>query len=336
DQLYLFEERPSEEWSRETHFGECEDIVGFDDVVEDLMDDYRNTVDQDFTARSRLFDMFLGDWDRHDDQWRWAKCDRKDGKGKIYRPIPRDRDQAFAKYDGALLSLAKLFTPTIRKLNVFSEDIGNLKWFNDNGKIFDRDFINRLTRERWIAISEELKSSLTDAVIEESIRQLSPDVFAKDGTELIATLKARRDQLPEFAAQYYDILAKTVTIRATRNADFIEIIENPGQVDIRVYDSNKAGEKNEVYYSRTFYKGETREIQIYGLAGHDRVDVRGAGSGGIKVFFIGGEDGDRVEVSETGRHGNLKFQDTETREEVMPDAQLTYHQVGDDKNTYER
>jgi hypothetical protein len=35
--------------------------------------------------------MLIGDWDRHYDQWRWAEYK----KGQvIYRPIPRDRDQA--------------------------------------------------------------------------------------------------------------------------------------------------------------------------------------------------------------------------------------------------
>jgi hypothetical protein len=37
--------------------------------------------------------MLIGDWDRHYDQWRWAEYKKKGQV--IYRPIPRDRDQAF-------------------------------------------------------------------------------------------------------------------------------------------------------------------------------------------------------------------------------------------------
>jgi hypothetical protein len=336
DQLFLFEERPSKEWSGAAHFGGCKDIVGFDDVVEETMDDYRNQVDQEFTVGTRLFDMFLGDFDRHDDQWRWAKCDRTDGKGHLYRPIPRDRDQAFAHYDGALLSAAKLFTPAIRKLSLFKGDISNMKWFNDNGKIFDRDFLNHVTRDQWIATAEDLKRTITDADIEKNIRLLAPEVFAQGGSDIIATLKERRDKLPEFAAEYYDILAKTVFIRGTNNADFIEIIENPDAVIVRIYDSNKDGERKELYFDRTLYKHETKEVQIYGLAGHDRVAVSGTGSGGIRVIFVGGEDEDVATISEGSGHGRIKIQDTENRDRVIGGTRLMYKQVGDDKNSYER
>ena len=37
--------------------------------------------------------MFIMDFDRHEDQWRWNTKDT--GKGKVYYPLPRDRDQAF-------------------------------------------------------------------------------------------------------------------------------------------------------------------------------------------------------------------------------------------------
>ena len=37
--------------------------------------------------------MFIMDFDRHEDQWRWATNDT--GEKKTYVAIPRDRDQAF-------------------------------------------------------------------------------------------------------------------------------------------------------------------------------------------------------------------------------------------------
>jgi hypothetical protein len=42
--------------------------------------------------KARLFDLMIGDWDRHRDQWRWAHIE--EGRGQ---PIPDDRDQAFAR-----------------------------------------------------------------------------------------------------------------------------------------------------------------------------------------------------------------------------------------------
>ncbi len=62
-------------------------------------------LDEASYIRARLFDMLIGDWDRHEDQWRWASF-KENGK-TIYRPIPRDRDQAFSiMADGALLNFA--------------------------------------------------------------------------------------------------------------------------------------------------------------------------------------------------------------------------------------
>ncbi len=56
---------------------------------------------QEAVLRARLLDMLIADWDRHFDQWRWATRDT--GQGKLYIPIPRDRDQAFFYSDGLIL-----------------------------------------------------------------------------------------------------------------------------------------------------------------------------------------------------------------------------------------
>jgi hypothetical protein len=50
-------------------------------------------VDENEYIKARLFDMLIGDWDRHYDQWRWAEYKKK--AIVIYKPIPRDRDRFF-------------------------------------------------------------------------------------------------------------------------------------------------------------------------------------------------------------------------------------------------
>jgi hypothetical protein len=44
--------------------------------------------------------MLIGDWDRHEDQWRWGEYRKMISYLQTYS---RDRDQAFSKYDGALV-----------------------------------------------------------------------------------------------------------------------------------------------------------------------------------------------------------------------------------------
>ena len=71
-------------------------------LIEDTPDDQ---VDARAFLTARLVDMFLGDWDRHRDQWRWARFG--DEQPRMWQPIPRDRDQAFVRYDGLLLTVAR-------------------------------------------------------------------------------------------------------------------------------------------------------------------------------------------------------------------------------------
>jgi hypothetical protein len=70
--LYLFEQRPDENWEEAANFGNSKNIISTEKLLEKLFDDNDNRVDQAAFVRSRLFDMFIGDWGRHEDQWRWA------------------------------------------------------------------------------------------------------------------------------------------------------------------------------------------------------------------------------------------------------------------------
>ena len=100
----LFEERPTDNEQGNPAFGNSKDIINSEKLFEKLYTDNEQRVDQRSFLKARLFDIWIGDWDRHQDQWVWASF--KDGDKTIYKPIPRDRDQAFAKLDGLLPSLA--------------------------------------------------------------------------------------------------------------------------------------------------------------------------------------------------------------------------------------
>src|ERR1700694_5577761 len=96
--LCLLEERPAGDG---TDAARAVQAVGTEKMYADIFSNHDHRVDQKAFVRARLFDMFLGDWGRRDEQWRWA---RLDSNGHIfYRPIPRDRDQAYARFDGLLM-----------------------------------------------------------------------------------------------------------------------------------------------------------------------------------------------------------------------------------------
>ena len=102
DELYMIEERAADGHGDKASFGFSNDVISTDDMLKKLHKNEDHILDETAYIRARLFDMLIGDWDRHEDQWRWATFKEK-GK-TIYRPIPRDRDQAFSiMADGSLL-----------------------------------------------------------------------------------------------------------------------------------------------------------------------------------------------------------------------------------------
>ena len=54
--------------------------------------------------RARLLDILLNDWDRHRQQWRWARIPGE----RLLQPIPEDRDQVFTDYEGLGLDIARM------------------------------------------------------------------------------------------------------------------------------------------------------------------------------------------------------------------------------------
>ena len=293
NKLYLLEERPDENWEEAPHLANSKQIISTDNVLEKILSDNDNLIDQRAFVRARLFDMFIGDWSRREDQWRWAMV--KDGKQKIYEPIPRDRDQAYSKFDGVLLKgLMKL--AGINYLQNFSKNIKDIKRFNYPARNLDRKFANEVSQEEWIAIAKDLQSRLTDNVIENAMRNLPPEVFPISGEVIIAKLKSRRDHLVDFATKYYNFLAKKVDVVGSDKNEYFQVNRlEDGSAEVKVFKINTEKEiEPEPVFSKTFKRGETKEVRLFGLKGNDVFKIYGHSSGGIKVRVIGGADEDSI------------------------------------------
>jgi hypothetical protein len=65
-------------------------------------------------TKARLFDMLIGTGT--DIMTNGVGLNTKK-RVKLFRPIPRDRDQAFSKFDGALLSIL-MTIPTLRHMQL--------------------------------------------------------------------------------------------------------------------------------------------------------------------------------------------------------------------------
>ena len=307
--LYLFEQRADGDWKEAENFGNSAEIVSTEKMFEKVFEESDHRIDQAAFLRARLFDIFVGDWGRHEDQWRWATF--KEGGQTIYKPIPRDRDQVYTKYDGFLLSLL-LGAAGIGHLQTFDYKIKDIARYNFSARNLDRQAINETTREQWISTAKELQQLLTDDVIETAVKKLPPEIFPISGNEIIAKLKSRRNLLEKFANDYYNILANEVEIVGTKNKELFEVKRiNDNETIVNVYDLTKEGEaKKEPFYSRKFSAQETKEVRVYGLENNDEYVITGDVIEGIPVRIIGGPAKDVYtdSVTPTGKR-NVKIYD---------------------------
>ena len=292
---HLYEERPAKNWEDSYFFGNSSKIIGTNDLILKLRQHEKNKVDQEWVLKSRIFDLFIHDWDRHDDQWRWAKFDV--GEDNIYQPIPRDRDQVFYKFKGALPSVVAVFV--MRKFKSFKKDLKDVPGQSFNAAAFDRYFLNEMTAEDFEKTAQWMQTQLTDSVIENAFNSWPDEIWQLDAPEIIEKLKSRRDNLETIAMKLYDFRAKQTDIRGTDRKDYFSITRlEKGKTHVQVYHlkdvDNGEIEKGELFYDRIFTKKETKEISIYGLMGGDLFEVKGKSKKGSLIRIIGGEGKDVV------------------------------------------
>ena len=290
-QLMMFELRPDDDMSAFENFGRSEKVVSADKFYEEITEDNDNRPDVEAFVRARLFDMLLSDWDRHRLQWRWAEFEDPDGKGSIYKPIPRDRDWAFNRFNGLLPSIMRIGIDP--KFQEFDYDFGYIKGLTRNGLWQDRRLTAQVEKQTWLRIAEDLKSRITDDVIEEAILDWPQPIIDYHGDEVVAKLKARRDILPQAAAEYYYVLAKYIDFVGTHKHERFEVTRiDENETRLVVLKTSKKGEVRDTLYTRTFFYNETNEIRLFGMDGNDEFIISGFASTGIRIRAIGGEGED--------------------------------------------
>lgn len=302
--LGLVEERPTD------GFGGSKDVKGSDDFRKLIEEEPRNRVDARAFLTARLMDMYVGDWDRHWDQWRWARFDS--AGVRWWKPIPRDRDNAFNDNHGLIPSLGRSATPILVR---FGPRFDAVMRYHALPAELDRLLLSALPREVWDSTAQVLRARLTDAVIDAAVRRMPAEYMALRGEELAAALKSRRDQLPQVAAEFYRIVAREVDVHTTDAREDVDVQRlADGSVDVTVHakDEGDAGP----YFHRVFRPGETREVRLYLQGGDDHAAVRGAGDG-ILVRVIGGAGDDEL-ADQAADHGRTVFYDDRGHNRIDP------------------
>lgn len=160
------------------------------------------TLDQNALIRARLFDLLIGDWDRHAKQLGWA-VQEKEGKFTAI-PVPTDRDNAFFNLGGVIPSLVAndMVHP---KVQTFEKDIDFLPGLVTE---FDEYFLRGGSLEQFKHEAKRLKELMTNSKIESSFKIWPKSIDSIKGPEIREKIMARRENLEVTAEKFYGILQR--------------------------------------------------------------------------------------------------------------------------------
>lgn len=313
DELYMIEERAADGHGDKASFGFSNELISTDDLLKKIHKNEDHILDEAAYVRARLFDMAIGDWDRHEDQWRWATF-KEEGK-TVYRPVPRDRDQVYSiMSDGSLLSFATSVIPALRLMKSYEEELKSPKWFNLEPFPLDVALITQSDRSVWNAEVQHIVENLTDAVIDEAFTHFPEEVRDNTVNDIKRKLKGRLRNLQQISDAYYNHINKFAVIKGTHKDDWFELTRLPnGHTKVKGYRIKK-GEKGDVFHDRTYSRSETKEIWIYGLDDDDVFKVSGSGDNLIMVRLIGGQNKDTYTI-ENGKR--VKMYDLRSKNSVF-------------------
>ncbi|KAF2332579.1 metallophosphoesterase [Flavobacterium daemonense] len=293
DELYMVEERPADNHLDGKNFGHPTDIISTDDMMKNLHKDEKYSVDEKEYIKARLFDMLIGDWDRHSDQWRWGEY--KKGDKVVYKPIPRDRDQAYPNYDGAMFRIFIMNVPALRHMRTFKDKIDNVKWLGREAYPMDLAFLRTAEEKDWIEQAKFIQEHLTDADIANAFKGMPKEVQDETAQEIIRKLQKRKKDLQKYASEYFDVLSHTVMLAGTDKKDKFVVDHNAKKsLEIQVFRIKKEGD--ELVYTKTVTDDKTANLWIYGLDDDDVFEVKGTKKSSIKIRLIGGQNNDTYNI----------------------------------------
>ena len=290
--LYLLEERPDGDQRRVASFGHSPEVVNTARMLTDLRQRPSSQVVARAYLRARLLDIWLGDWSRREDQWRWASFPQP---GRVsYRPIPRDRDQAFFLLDdGAISHMVSWFLPKFPSFHAHIR-LNSVDGLTTTARALDRTLLAPLSADDFRQEADSLQRRLTDAVIAQALLTGPPETHADISARFGPLLRARRAQLPAVARRYYEILAKEAWLVGTDKAErFIISGAGAGRLRVQLL-ARRPNQPDSLVAERVYDQRDTPRLDLYGLGGDDIFELRGPLSAGPAVRIYDGAGHDQV------------------------------------------
>jgi len=309
NKLCYFEERPTGKgWEKDPIAGNADEIKNSEDILENFAKSTKYRMDEKELLKARLFDMMINDFDRHEDNWNWAKFEKD--SITLYRAFPKDRDQALSKVDGLLMHFIAM-PWALRPLENMTKKVKDVLGENFAARNLDRQFLNELTREDWQQTISSIQSSLTNEAIKEAVDIVPPEVNKYSGDFLKKRLIQRKDNLSEYGMKYYRKLNKYVTVTGSAKDEHFNIVFLEDAMSV-----TGMNDKKDTFYHRIFYTGQTKEINIYGLESKDEFTISGNARNKFKVRIIGGEETDKYIDNRTGSGKKIQVYDVQDNIDV--------------------
>jgi hypothetical protein len=298
--MALLERRPDGNQSDNPQLGNASEVKSTRSAITKRLSDNDARFDARFYLRARLLDMLVGDWSRHEDNWRWA--DFEVGKNdNLYRAIPRDRDNVYYKFeDGVIPWIFKRlgFKPHFQ---TFRKELKQVEKLNLSGRNLDDLILSELNWNDWKEITDSVQVALTDQVLEEALRAMPDNIYKLTGPETLSKLKNRRDKLPAIAKSYFETLAEEVVLVGTDKHELFKVnVVSKDEIKIEVHKIDKDGKVKDLLYTRTISASTTKALRLYGLNGDDHFEIKGDIKPKIKIQIWGGAGADTYQTKTEG------------------------------------
>ncbi len=261
-------------------------------ALNDMVKNSDHASEQETYLRIRLVDFLIADFDRHHGQYSWGRTREGKGNGGKYYPIPKDRDQAFYHNEGLLMAIMR--HGGYEFMVNFPPEIRNIRHSGIVGAYMDMMFTNRLTADDWKAAIDHFSRTMTDDVIDNSVRRLPPEIYALRGDEIRSRLKSRRASLTAKGMDYYDFISRKVNVLGGNQDELFRLRGTDSGVLVQVYTKGSRG--SELKYARSFDPSVTQELRLYGFNGADYFDVDKSVRSRIRLKVVGGLGADTFDM----------------------------------------
>ncbi|MEJ8756053.1 hypothetical protein WG947_03535 [Pontibacter sp. H259] len=315
DNVFMLEEKYDGKEAITPDLGDAEDLVSSKKMLNKRFEEDDHFIDQEAFAKARLLDLLLNDWDRHEGQWDWAEY--KKNSNTTYKPIPKDRDNVFYRFQDGIIPWIFSRNWAIRKFESFDDDFNDVYALAMNSEFLDQRALAQVTRQQFDSLAVVLQTQLTDDVINNAVKQFPKEVYKLEGENTARKLRSRRNQLREAAAEFYKILAKEPLVVGSDQEEKFEVKRlNNDETEVTI----KRKSDDAITYRRTFYTSETDAIKLYGLAEDDEFEVEGNVDKSIKVIIVGGRGEDEIKDKSEVKNGSKKtwVYDTKRGTEIKP------------------